>query len=172
MSLAGKWEANESYQEAASFWCLHWLWSWTVPRPACGNERKLWGKKKLHRGASPLRQHRSIHSSMKKFRERNGIKDMDVRNTFFPIEPWSLGCRPVGWFGTETALWVPGLHWQGPDLTWGSFRLEANGENKDTVGAACCSLCPQPHVPTNLHWVSAAGAWCKLGRGGWGGQCC
>lgn len=47
------------------------------------------------------------------------------------------------------------------------FRLEANGENKDTVGAGCWGPCPQPWVPINLHWVSAAGVWCKLGRGGW-----
>ena len=67
------------------------------------------GQKALHLRAFCMRQHGSIHSPIRKFRERNGIDGMDVRNTFFPTEPCSLGCRPVEWFGTETTPWMPEL---------------------------------------------------------------
>lgn len=66
------------------------------------------GAEGLDSWASSLKQHGSIHSSMRKFRERDEISDTDVMNTFFPTEPYSLGCRPVGWFGTERAPRVAG----------------------------------------------------------------
>lgn len=83
----------------------------------------------------------------------NGIDDRDVRNTFFPIDPFSLGCRPVERFGTERASWVSGLE---KDLAWGPIRFQKPLVNTRLPGAQSlgvsaprarhpliCTGCPQ-----------------------------
>lgn len=85
------------------------------------------GQEASHLGAFSLRQIGSIYSPVRKFRERNGIDDMDIRNTFFPIEPCSLGCRPVEWL--EQRQLAGCLNWKGLKFSLGLHLVsEASGE--------------------------------------------
>lgn len=149
VSLAEKQEASESPQEGASFCCLHWLRGWTAPRTVCENEKRLWGllSQAVWKHPQPIR----------KFRERNGIDATNVGNTtFFPFETYSLGCRCLGCFRTETAPWISGLGRQGLRFGLESHQVpEANGEYQGTVGAVCWGLCPRGQAPVNPYWVSA-----------------
>lgn len=90
------------------------------------------GQEALTLGVSSLRRYGSIHSPIRKFRERNGIDATNIENTtFFPIEPCSLGCRYLRCFGTETAPWVSGLAWQSLRFGLESHQFpETNGETR------------------------------------------
>lgn len=122
-------------------------------------ERALWGL------LYPLRQKRSIHSPMRKFRERNGIKDMDVRNTFFPIELCSLGCRL---WGDLEQRQLPGCldhtskDWIWPEAPSGSRPMVRT----KILRGQPVGVSPHPQVHITLHWVSTAGIRAKVGSGG------
>lgn len=119
-------------------------------------QEEVMGQEALHLGAFSLRQIGSIYSPVRKFRERNGIDDMDIRNTFFPIEPCSLGCSPVEWL--EQRQLTGCLNWKGLKFSLGLHLVsEARGEYQDTRRVVSQGLCPQGQAPANLYWVSTAG---------------